>query len=363
MEFPGKASAVALLLGLGLAPLPGLAPSQASAQEAQPSAVGVTLAPVVLAEPEVETPLEINVGPETQVPKQSYVRVRGLPLAARLSEGHVITPGAWAIPLAGLKALKVMAPISASGRTEITVSVLSVDGVVLAEAKSSLVVAPAWLLGSAASRGRDGARPAPGETAAPVASALSVSPTAPVTMATPAPAPRATPPAPPPMPAPVAAAPAPAAPPAKAPAPAVVASLPPASAPVAPPPAIQPSIAANLAPPAANGAPPQAAAPRMLTPGEAERAGRLLFQGDNYRNQGNIAAARQFYRRAADMGLALAAMRLAATYDANELAQLNVQGGIDPDAAEARKWYERAKELGSVEADARLSRLGPAQKK
>ena len=99
----------------------------------------------------------------------------------------------------------------------------------------------------------------------------------------------------------------------------------------------------------------------MLTPGEAERAGRLLYQGDNYRNQGNIAAARQFYRRAADMGLALAALRLAGTYDATELAQLNVQGGIDPDVGEARKWYERAKELGSGEAAARLSRMGPAR--
>lgn len=340
MEIPGKARAVALVLGLGLSPLPIIGAAPVAAQDAQPPSFSVSIAPVVLAEPEVDTPFEISVGPEAQLPKQSYVRVRGLPLAARLSDGHVISLGSWAIPLSALRSLKVKAPISASGRTEITVSVLNIDGTVLAEAKSSLVVAPAWLLGSA-NRGKEAPKSSPpsrsepkpaGETAAPVASAPAAPPTAPVAVAA-----AAAPSLPPPAPA--------------APAPAAVASLPPPA-----PPALPQVVLRTPA------APPPAAAPapvRMLTPAEAERAGRLLFQGDNYRNQGNIAAARQFYRRAADMGLALAAVRLGATYDAVDLAQLNVHGGIDPDPAEARKWYERAKELGSPDAEARISRLPP----
>jgi TPR repeat protein len=58
------------------------------------------------------------------------------------------------------------------------------------------------------------------------------------------------------------------------------------------------------------------------------------------------------------MGLAEAAMALAGTYDAAEFPRLNVQG-IEPDTKEAKRWYERARELGAEEADSRLRRLGP----
>ena len=59
------------------------------------------------------------------------------------------------------------------------------------------------------------------------------------------------------------------------------------------------------------------------------------------------------------MGCAAAAMRLAGTYDASELASLQVQG-MEPDATEARRWYERARQLGAPDAEGRLSRLPPS---
>ena len=50
-------------------------------------------------------------------------------------------------------------------------------------------------------------------------------------------------------------------------------------------------------------------------------------------------------------------MLLAATYDPRELARSGVQG-VQPNLPEARKWYERARELGAPEAEERLARLG-----
>ena len=82
----------------------------------------------------------------------------------------------------------------------------------------------------------------------------------------------------------------------------------------------------------------------------------MVQRGEGFLGQGNLAAARQFFRRAADMGLAAGAMRLAATFDPVELAALQV-AGLKPEPAEARKWYERARELGAAEAGARISRL------
>jgi TPR repeat protein len=70
-----------------------------------------------------------------------------------------------------------------------------------------------------------------------------------------------------------------------------------------------------------------------------------------------VAPARQLYERAADLGLAEAAMALAATYDAAELASPHLRG-IRPDAKEAKRWYERARALGAPEAGQRLQRLG-----
>jgi len=88
-----------------------------------------------------------------------------------------------------------------------------------------------------------------------------------------------------------------------------------------------------------------------------ERAAQLVAQGERYLAQGKVGGARLFFRQAADAGLALGAIRLAATYDPGELARLDAHG-IVADAAEARKWYERARELGAAEAEERLARLG-----
>jgi len=100
------------------------------------------------------------------------------------------------------------------------------------------------------------------------------------------------------------------------------------------------------------------AAPRAteLPPQEKVRAERLLAKGEEYFASGNIAAARDFFERAADVGLAAAAIRLAATYDPAELQRAEAKG-IVADRNMARKWYERAREMGAQEAVERLARL------
>ena len=84
---------------------------------------------------------------------------------------------------------------------------------------------------------------------------------------------------------------------------------------------------------------------------------RYVAQGEQYLSEGNVAIARQFFQRAADAGYAPGAMRLAATYDPAEYSRLQLQG-IIPDIALARRWYERARDLGAPGAVERLERLG-----
>ena len=86
------------------------------------------------------------------------------------------------------------------------------------------------------------------------------------------------------------------------------------------------------------------------------RAERLLVRGDEYLANGSVISARAFFERAAAAGLAAGALRLAATYDPGELQRLQALRVV-PDPALARRWYERARELGAPDAVERLARL------
>ena len=269
-----RSLAAAILALLGLA-VPHVAVAQA------PS---ISIAATITAEPASQTPLVIRVTPADAVPRNSFVRLRGLPSTAALSEGHAIAPGGWAIPLAALPNLKLMLPAGVAGRSEFAVTLVGNDGAVLAAAKSMLVI----------NSGRQGDKNELVGTGAP-ASATILRAGAPLQ---------------------------------------------------APPPAAECSAAP---------APPPSV-PR-LTPEDRERATRLVKKGDEALFEGNISAARLFYERAADAGLAEAAMSLAGTFDATELARLQVRG-IPPNSNEARRWYERARELGAAAANDQLKRLG-----
>jgi hypothetical protein len=234
-------------------------PHPATAQQGQP--VSLDVAAVTNAAPASRVRLPIEVRPRDALAKNSFIRIRGLPATAALSEGYAIAPGSWAVPLNGLASLMVILPVGLEGRSDVVVALVNVEGSILAEATTTLVVARA----------------------------------------------------------------------------------------AAPPP-----------PPASVAAPPnsttRALSAPQLAPADRERALKLHARGQEQLGRGNIYAARQFFERAAEAGLAESALALAATYDPTELARLSVLG-LKAEPAEARKWYEKARELGASEAEARLRRL------
>jgi len=246
----------------------------------------INIGKVVLVEPASETPMPIQIGPIDAIPRNSFVRIRGLPSAAVLSDGHSIAPGAWAIPLAVLPNLRISLPVGITGKSEVSIALVQIDGTVLAEAKSSLIIAAAAMIAPEQ-------QPAPRQR-----SVASV-------------------------------------------------GTPPAPLEASPPPAPQATLPA-ASPPSSQSAEPTE---------EQRRAAAFLDRGRTQVERGNISAARLFFRRAADAGLALGALALAGTYDPNELARLRV-AGVQPDLALAREWYEKARQLGASEAEERVRRLG-----
>jgi len=129
--------------------------------------------------------------------------------------------------------------------------------------------------------------------------------------------------------------------------------------PVAPPPVAPPPVAAKpvAAPPVAeNAAPAQPPAAKL----DAEELATLMKRSEEFIGAGDFASARIVLRRAAESGHAGAALALAGTYDPAVLERFGV-AGMTPDPAQAKYWYEKARELGSGEAPQLLERLASRQ--
>ena len=243
------------------------------------------------AEPGSQTDFGIRIGPPDAVPRNSFLRVRGLPPMAALSDGHSIAPGAWAVSLAALPDLKITLPAGAAGRTEIVITLVTVDGAILAETKATLAIAAPRQLERGQAAQRD---------AGPPAGATMLR----------------------------------------------------AGVPVQPP------------------APPAAAEPRGPSPGQSttpqdrERAQRMMSKGDEQLEEGNVSAARLLFQRAAEAGLAPAAMALAATFDPAELARLGCAASrptrARPALVRARPPARRARRRGAPAPHRREVRLGRA---
>jgi hypothetical protein len=117
----------------------------------------------------------------------------------------------------------------------------------------------------------------------------------------------------------------------------------PSSAPDSMPPAEGPPLSTEQT----AAGPLHAASPPLST----EVIATLLARGDAFLRRGDVASARAFYVRAADVGDGRAALRMGATFDPFFL-------GVRGDPAEARRWYQRARDLGEAEGERWLKSVG-----
>ena len=95
---------------------------------------------------------------------------------------------------------------------------------------------------------------------------------------------------------------------------------------------------------------------RAMGPDQRRAIASLVTRGKELLRDGDFSSARLILQHAADAGDADGALMLGSTYDPSILAQL----GIRSQAANvdlARRWYEKAQELGSAESSSRLKTL------
>jgi hypothetical protein len=82
-----------------------------------------------------------------------------------------------------------------------------------------------------------------------------------------------------------------------------------------------------------------------------------MKKGAELMTYGKIIKAREMFRPVAEAGEGAGAFALAETYDPIELEGLRLTERIAPDLMLAHSWYERARDLGSLDARDRISRL------
>jgi hypothetical protein len=140
------------------------------------------------------------------------------------------------------------------------------------------------------------------------------------------------------------------------------AANPPASE-VTPPAQAAPSPAPN---PATSPAPSPASQPAAVPPAprpavtlDNDEIVRLIARGKDLLNDGDFAAARLLFERAASAGSAEAALALGSTYDPLVIKRLGAVA-VTPDLAKARKWYQFAADHGSAAASLQLANLAHA---
>jgi hypothetical protein len=98
-----------LLVTVGLTGALGLVEASRAAAQTLDRPI-ISIAATVTAEAATQAPLPIRIGPPAAIPRDSFVKVRGLPPTAALSEGHLIAAGSWAIALNALLISKSSCP-------------------------------------------------------------------------------------------------------------------------------------------------------------------------------------------------------------------------------------------------------------
>ena len=240
-------------------------------------------------------PLGIHVGAP---PPGAFVSINGLTAGARLTSGKRIGPNEWRVPATEISGVSVIPPDGFAGQMLVTAELRDGDGVALTGTSTRLTWAAAPNV-------------APPSLAPPSLAAV---------------APRV------------------AAPPPAAVAPPVV---------VAPPVAVSPPVAVAAAVQSPIPAPPQREVVRSLDPREIAA---LVKRGQDLLASGDVQSARLLLMRGAEARDARAALLVGTTYDPALLRQIGADGPM-ADIAQARIWYQRAKEWGEPDAQRKLEAL------
>jgi hypothetical protein len=234
--------------------------------QAREAAITITAPSSFQIPPNKNVPLPVKISPDSSLPKQAIVLIRGLPSSIALTVGRSFESGVWGVKPSELPKLSVNSLGGTGLTSKLSVSVVTLDGTILAESSINLVVVPQ----------------SDQDTTQSISSNQKQVKTA-----------------------------------------------------------FTDTGKKSL----------------QISQQDKARIATLMQKGDEYFKIGSVIIARGFYTKAAELGSNEAMVALARTFDPAELSQASLPIAVKPDAARARKWYEKAKQRGSTKAAQYLERL------
>ena len=115
---------------------------QAAHTQQRGSGPAIEIAPEIQARPGIETLIPLQVSAPQGLPRNVIMLIRGIPSGVVLSEGRAFGPGVWAVPPANAGRLKVVPSAGVSGSAPISVTLVTLEGTELAEARAVLHFGP-----------------------------------------------------------------------------------------------------------------------------------------------------------------------------------------------------------------------------
>jgi hypothetical protein len=263
----------------------------------------ITAEPVISLTANVEMAFPVRIESTTELPKRTTLLIKGIPGSLTLTQGRVFDSGLWFVPAADLPKLRVQASSQAVGlRSPLSMTLVSLDGTVLAESNTVLEVRSA--AGDAAGR-----VPTAVQASTETQSTSSVITTDPEGLAA---SPQG-----------------------------------PAGKALSKSPELLKSAQPLTSPEVLK--PPQ---PLTISPAEEEER---LKSGQEAWDLDDVAGARLIFGYLASRGSAAGAWRLAQTYDPHIIARTTVGARFKPDEAVAAKWYAKAAAMGHEEARKKIA--------
>lgn len=136
-----RRTAVSFAIGLamfggGFLPIP----ADRAAAQASAEALALTVPPNLQLAPGRESVLPVQISPAAVIPRRAILLIRGMPASVVLSEGKLFASGVWGVPAADFGRVTLSVSAGATGRNDLSFSVVSLDGTVLAEGRSTLFI-------------------------------------------------------------------------------------------------------------------------------------------------------------------------------------------------------------------------------
>jgi hypothetical protein len=114
--------------------------SQSPAQQR----TAIETAPVLSLSPNIEAAFPVRIAEGADLPKRATLLIQGIPATLTLTQGRVFDSGVWFVPIADLPKLTIIATSEATGlQKPLTLTLVALDGTVLAEGRTTLAVGPA----------------------------------------------------------------------------------------------------------------------------------------------------------------------------------------------------------------------------